>query len=140
MHTTEDHDESRQGEALVLDNNSELKGKKLYIESYGCAMNFADSEVVASILAKDGFQTTSIAEDADVILLNTCSIRENAENRIKKRLFDFKKQKQNIFIIFPNGCGKKNAPFSEEKIKIAHSFHCTITFFWHNGYQLFCFQ
>ena len=94
MHTTEDHDESRQGEALVLDNNSELKGKKLYIESYGCAMNFADSEVVASILAKDGFQTTTNAEDADVILLNTCSIRENAENRIKKRLFDFKKQKQ----------------------------------------------
>ena len=94
MHTTEDHDESRQGEALVLENNSELKGKKLYIESYGCAMNFADSEVVASILAKDGFQTTANAEDADVILLNTCSIRENAENRIKKRLFDFKKQKQ----------------------------------------------
>lgn len=94
MDTIKDHDESRQGEALVLDTNSELKGKKLYIESYGCAMNFADSEVVASILAKDGFQTTANAEDADVILLNTCSIRENAENRIKKRLFDFKKQKQ----------------------------------------------
>ena len=94
MDTIKDHDESRQGEALVLDSNSEVKGKKLYIESYGCAMNFADSEVVASILAKDGFQTTANAEDADVILLNTCSIRENAENRIKKRLFDFKKQKQ----------------------------------------------
>ncbi len=94
MNTIQDHDESRQGEAFVLDANSELKGKKLYIESYGCAMNFADSEVVASILAKDGFQTTANAEDADVVLLNTCSIRENAENRIKKRLFDFKKQKQ----------------------------------------------
>lgn len=94
MDTIKDHDESRQGEALVIETNSDLKGKKLYIESYGCAMNFADSEVVASILAKDGFQTTANAEDADVILLNTCSIRENAENRIKKRLFDFKKQKQ----------------------------------------------
>lgn len=94
MDTIKDHDESRQGEALVLDTNSELKGKKLYIESYGCAMNFADSEVVASILSKDGFQTTTNFEEADVILLNTCSIRENAEVRIKKRLFDFKKQKQ----------------------------------------------
>ncbi len=94
MDTIKDHDESRQGEALVLDTNSELKGKKLYIESYGCAMNFADSEVVASILSKDGFQTTTNFEEADVILLNTCSIRENAEIRIKKRLFDFKKQKQ----------------------------------------------
>jgi tRNA-2-methylthio-N6-dimethylallyladenosine synthase len=94
MQTIKDHDESRQGEALVIETNSEVKGKKLYIESYGCAMNFADSEVVASILSKDGFQTTTNFQEADVILLNTCSIRENAENRIKKRLFDFKKQKQ----------------------------------------------
>lgn len=94
MDTIKDHDESRQGEALVLDTNSDKTGKKLYIESYGCAMNFADSEVVASILSKDGFQTTTNFEEADVILLNTCSIRENAEVRIKKRLFDFKKQKQ----------------------------------------------
>ena len=94
MDTIKDHDESRQGEALVLETNSDTKGKKLYIESYGCAMNFADSEVVASILSKDGFQTTTNFEEADVILLNTCSIRENAEIRIKKRLFDFKKQKQ----------------------------------------------
>jgi tRNA-2-methylthio-N6-dimethylallyladenosine synthase len=57
-------------------------------------MNFADSEVVASILAKDGFQTTTNFEEADVILLNTCSIRENAEVRVRKRLHDFKKQKK----------------------------------------------
>ena len=87
-------DESRQGEALTLGENTNNSGKKLYIESYGCAMNFADSEVVASILAKDGFQTTANSEDADVILLNTCSIRENAEVRVRKRLHDFKKQKK----------------------------------------------
>ncbi len=87
-------DESRQGEALTLGENTNNSGKKLYIESYGCAMNFADSEVVASILAKDGFQTTTNSEDADVILLNTCSIRENAEIRVRKRLHDFKKQKK----------------------------------------------
>lgn len=87
-------DESRQGEALILVQNTDHSGKKLYIESYGCAMNFADSEVVASILAKDGFQTTTNFEEADVILLNTCSIRENAEVRVRKRLHDFKKQKK----------------------------------------------
>ena len=87
-------DESRQGEALILGKNANNSGKKLYIESYGCAMNFADSEVVASILAKDGFQTTNNFEEADVILLNTCSIRENAEIRVRKRLHDFKKQKK----------------------------------------------
>lgn len=87
-------DESRQGEPLILGENAPNSGKKLYIESYGCAMNFADSEVVASILAKDGFQTTTNFEEADVILLNTCSIRENAEIRVRKRLHDFKKQKK----------------------------------------------
>lgn len=70
------------------------KSKKLYVESYGCAMNFSDSEVVASILAKDGFSTTRNVEEADVILVNTCSIRDNAEVRVRKRLTDFKKYKQ----------------------------------------------
>lgn len=87
-------DEARQGEALVLESFKKAGVKKLYIESYGCAMNFADSEVVASILAKDGFETTQHVEEADVILLNTCSIRENAEVRVRKRLHDFKKQKK----------------------------------------------
>lgn len=88
------HDESIQGSALVLEKKVNANGKKLYLESYGCAMNFADSEVVASILAKEGYETTRNAEEADVILLNTCSIRENAEVRVRKRLFDFKKQKK----------------------------------------------
>ena len=88
------HDESRQGEALELANTINPTGKKLYIESYGCAMNFSDSEVVASILAKDGFSTTRNVDEADVILVNTCSIRDNAEARVRKRLTDFKKQKK----------------------------------------------
>lgn len=87
-------DESKQGEALMLESTNPSGNKRLYIESYGCAMNFADSEVVASILAKDGFSTTQNVEEADVILLNTCSIRENAEARVRKRLHDFKKQKK----------------------------------------------
>ena len=82
------HDESRQGEALML----EPKGKndrKLYIESYGCAMNFSDSEIVASILADKGFETTGDYNNADVIFINTCSIRENAEQRVRNRLKEF---------------------------------------------------
>ncbi|RYY37037.1 MAG: tRNA (N6-isopentenyl adenosine(37)-C2)-methylthiotransferase MiaB [Sphingobacteriaceae bacterium] len=84
------HDEGRQGEALVLEpvigkNN----GRKLYIESYGCAMNFSDSEIVASILSEQGFETTSDYNDADVVFINTCSIRENAEQRVRNRLKEF---------------------------------------------------
>jgi len=67
--------------------------KKLYIESYGCQMNFSDSEIVTSILQKDGFDTTSSFEQADVILLNTCSIREKAELTVRKRLTQFNKIK-----------------------------------------------
>src|SRR5246127_1869324 len=84
------HDESRQGEALVLEkNNGKHNGRKLYIESYGCAMNFSDSEIVASILAEKGFETTADYNAADVIFINTCSIRENAEQRVRNRLRDF---------------------------------------------------
>ena len=86
-------DEGKQGEALVLDEN-QAGAKKLYVESYGCAMNFSDSEVVASILAKEGYSTTRNSEEADVILINTCSIRDNAEMRVRKRLTEFKKQKK----------------------------------------------
>ncbi len=89
------HDEDRQGEALVIPNTTPTNGKKLYIESYGCAMNFSDSEVVASIMANDGFTTTRNVEEADVILVNTCSIRDNAEVRVRKRLTDFRKHKKN---------------------------------------------
>ncbi len=68
--------------------------KKLYIESYGCQMNFSDSEIVTSILKKEGFDTTSAFEQADVILLNTCSIREKAEQTIRKRLKQFNQIKE----------------------------------------------
>ena len=84
------HDESRQGEALVLEPIAgKNNGRKLYIESYGCAMNFSDSEIVASILSEEGFETTSDYTVADVIFINTCSIRENAEQRVRNRLREF---------------------------------------------------
>lgn len=86
-------DESRQGEAIALGDIKSV-GKKLYLESYGCQMNFSDSEVVASILTNEGFSTTRNIDEADVILLNTCSIRENAETRVRNRLTDFKKKKE----------------------------------------------
>src|SRR6187431_1607446 len=78
-------EESKQGESLVLEQNPENK-KKLFIESYGCAMNFSDSEVVAAILASNGYNTTQILEEADLVLVNTCSIRDKAEQTIRKRL------------------------------------------------------
>lgn len=87
-------DEDKQGSALMVAGEEKVEGKKLFLESYGCAMNFADSEVVASILAKDGFTTTQNHEEADVILVNTCSIREKAEQRVRKRLTEFKGQKK----------------------------------------------
>ncbi|MFM7856435.1 MAG: tRNA (N6-isopentenyl adenosine(37)-C2)-methylthiotransferase MiaB, partial [Flammeovirgaceae bacterium] len=62
------------------------KARKLYIESYGCQMNFSDSEIVASILQKEGFDTTSNVDEADWVFLNTCSIREKAEQTVRNRL------------------------------------------------------
>ncbi|MGH7238170.1 MAG: radical SAM protein, partial [Candidatus Saccharimonadales bacterium] len=88
--TGKEHDESRQGEALVLETDAgKNNGRKLYIESYGCAMNFSDSEIVASILLDKGFETTTDFNAADVIFINTCSIRENAEQRVRNRLREF---------------------------------------------------
>ena len=78
-------DEEKQGEALILDTNKK-NTRNLFIESYGCAMNFSDSEIVASILANEGFNTTQNLEDADLVLVNTCSIRDKAEQTIRKRL------------------------------------------------------
>ncbi len=78
-------DENKQGQPLVLDQKKENQ-RKLFIESYGCQMNFSDSEIVASILAKEGFNTTQNLEDADLVLVNTCSIREKAEQTVRKRL------------------------------------------------------
>jgi tRNA-2-methylthio-N6-dimethylallyladenosine synthase len=87
-------DESIQGTATVIEANADKNnGKKLLIESYGCQMNFSDSEIVASILTKEGYTTTRDLEEADLILLNTCAIRENAEQRIRGRLSNFKQIK-----------------------------------------------
>lgn len=82
------HDESRQGEALQMElYESELKNNKyFYIESYGCQMNFSDSEIVASILAKQGYSLTSNVFEADLVFLNTCSVREKAEQTVRQRL------------------------------------------------------
>ena len=79
------------GDYTLIDNetNSNLLEKNLYIESYGCAMNFSDSEIVASVLSKKGYRTTNTITNADLILLNTCSIREKAEETIRKRLKTF---------------------------------------------------
>lgn len=88
--SVKEHDEARQGEALMLESTStKNNGRKLYIESYGCAMNFSDSEIVASIMTGMGFETTADYKEADVIFINTCSIRENAEQRVRNRLREF---------------------------------------------------
>ncbi|MBL4888345.1 MAG: tRNA (N6-isopentenyl adenosine(37)-C2)-methylthiotransferase MiaB [Flavobacteriaceae bacterium] len=78
-------DENKQGQAFVIESKSKST-RKLFLESYGCQMNFSDSEIVASILAKEGFSTTQNLEDADLVLVNTCSIRDKAEQTIRKRL------------------------------------------------------
>ena len=92
---TKIHDENRQGEAFAIAAVPESVFKKhFYIESYGCAMNFADTEVVASILQSNGFGATKNAEEADLIFINTCSIREKAEVMVRKRLTEFRKLKR----------------------------------------------
>ncbi|MHA4811819.1 tRNA (N6-isopentenyl adenosine(37)-C2)-methylthiotransferase MiaB [Flavitalea flava] len=93
--STRIHAEERQGEAygpIILKTNEYQK--KFYIESYGCAMNFADSEIVASILNQHGFGATRQFEEADLIFLNTCSIREKAEQTVRQRLHIFRQAKK----------------------------------------------
>ncbi|HPG10733.1 MAG TPA: tRNA (N6-isopentenyl adenosine(37)-C2)-methylthiotransferase MiaB [Chitinophagaceae bacterium] len=88
-------DESRQGEAFAPFTHDPNQYKKhFYIESYGCQMNFADSEIVASILNKEGFGATRNVDEADLIFINTCSIREKAEQTVRKRLTEFRKLKE----------------------------------------------
>ena len=88
-------DENKQGESLVLEQKKGNK-RKLFIESYGCAMNFSDSEIVASILADQGYNTTQNLEDADLVLVNTCSIRDKAEQTVRKRLEKYNAVKRDI--------------------------------------------
>jgi tRNA-2-methylthio-N6-dimethylallyladenosine synthase len=94
--------ESKQGEAYgVSDFDDQPSIKKYYIESYGCQMNFSDSEIIASILNNEGFRATRNMEIADLILINTCSIREKAEETVRKRLQQFnivKKSKPSMLV------------------------------------------
>jgi tRNA-2-methylthio-N6-dimethylallyladenosine synthase len=93
--TNKAHDETRQGEVFAAFNSDiNTYTKKFFIESYGCSMNFSDSEIVASILNNHGFGATRNFEEADLILINTCSIREKAEQTVRKRLTEFRKTKE----------------------------------------------
>ncbi|MCL4122901.1 UNVERIFIED_CONTAM: hypothetical protein GTU68_011344 [Idotea baltica] len=102
-------DENKQGESLVIESKKE-NTRKLFIESYGCAMNFSDSEIVASILSNEGFNTTQKLEEADLVLVNTCSIRDKAEQTVRKRLEKYnavKKLNSNgvtAFVSITRGC------------------------------------
>ena len=86
--------EKQQGKILEI-KNYKSRNKKAYIESYGCQMNFSDSEIVASILNKSGFSTTKDLKEADLVFINTCSIREKAEQTARKRLSLFNSIKKN---------------------------------------------
>lgn len=101
------HDERRQGEAVApAAEDTRTYSKKFYIESYGCQMNFNDSEIVASILNTQGYGATRNVEEADLVLLNTCSIREKAEQTVRQRLTTFRKTKQQKpgFLVGVLGC------------------------------------
>ena len=92
MNSRELLSEQLQGQPF-LKNTTNPSVKKLFLESYGCQMNFSDSEIVASILQNEGYSTTAEASHADLILVNTCAIRDNAEQRVRQRLQDYKKIK-----------------------------------------------
>ena len=99
-------DESKQGEVLSIP-KSEIASKKMYIESYGCQMNFSDSEIVASILSDEGFHTTQNINEADIVFVNTCSVREKAEQTIRKRLEFYnsvKREKNPKMLVGVLGC------------------------------------
>jgi tRNA-2-methylthio-N6-dimethylallyladenosine synthase len=88
------HDEMRQGEAYSGSEISEIKSKKAFIETYGCQMNFSDTEIIASVLIQEGFSFTQNELEADLVLLNTCAIRENAETKVRNRLNALKTAKK----------------------------------------------
>ncbi|MBC7893430.1 MAG: tRNA (N6-isopentenyl adenosine(37)-C2)-methylthiotransferase MiaB [Sphingobacteriaceae bacterium] len=106
---------------LLVDEPDALGKKKLYIESYGCQMNFSDSEIVASILKDDGYATTSSTEEADVIFLNTCAIRDNAEQKVRNRLVHLTglKRRRPALVVGVLGCMAerlKTKLLEEEKV------------------------
>ena len=105
----------------ITEDKNTGKSRKLYIESYGCQMNFSDSEIVMSIMLENGFDTTSTPEDADVIFLNTCSIRDNAEQKVRFRLKHFNgiKRRRPSLMVGVLGCMAerlKTKLLEEEKI------------------------
>jgi len=107
LHSNQPLGEERQGEVLSNDEMIPVKdgAKTFYIESYGCAMNFADSEIVASVLYKNGYSLTKDSDKANAIFINTCSIRENAEDRVRQRLTTFRDtKKRNNTVIGVLGC------------------------------------
>ncbi len=115
-----EHDEARQGEAFApFRKEPNVFKKYFYIESYGCAMNFADSEVVASILLENGFGATTNYTEADLIFINTCSIREKAEITVRKRLTEFRslKRERPGMLVAVLGCmaERLKAKFIEEE-------------------------
>lgn len=115
-----DMDESRQGEVFFQEATvHEGQHKAFYIESYGCQMNFSDSEIVASILNDIGYKPTREMEAADLILVNTCSIREKAEETVRKRLqvFNAQKRQRPDLMIGVLGCmaERLKAKFLEEE-------------------------
>jgi tRNA-2-methylthio-N6-dimethylallyladenosine synthase len=113
-------DETKQGQPTLI---APLEGatKKLYLESYGCQMNFSDSEIVASILKDNGYSTTKDIQEADVIFVNTCAIRDNAEQRVRGRLKEYKaiKKKNPDLVVGVLGCMAerlKSKLLEEEKL------------------------
>ncbi|MCC5919867.1 MAG: tRNA (N6-isopentenyl adenosine(37)-C2)-methylthiotransferase MiaB [Cyclobacteriaceae bacterium] len=116
---TQNADESCGFEVSKEENTG--KSRKLYIESYGCQMNFSDSEVVTSIMKEEGFDTTADIEKADVVFINTCSIREKAEQTVRNRLnaFNAVKSKRPELLIGVLGCMAerlKTQLLEEEKV------------------------
>ena len=103
---TETDKEALEFPRTSVEENNITGKKKLYIESYGCQMNFSDSEIVTSILQADGYITTANFENADVILLNTCAIRDNAEQKVRNRLnnFGYLKKKRPDLVVGVLGC------------------------------------
>jgi tRNA-2-methylthio-N6-dimethylallyladenosine synthase len=99
---SKDINEAKQGEVYApFANDPNTYHKKFYIESYGCAMNFSDSEIVASILNEKGFGATRMIEEADLIFINTCSIREKAEQTVRNKLQNyrtFKKENPSLLV------------------------------------------
>jgi tRNA-2-methylthio-N6-dimethylallyladenosine synthase len=118
---TEEDKEALELPRTSAEQDNAIGKRKLYIESYGCQMNFSDSEIVTSILQEGGYATTSNFETADVILLNTCAIRENAEQKVRNRLknFQYLKKKRPEMVVGVLGCMAerlKTKFLEEEKI------------------------